>query len=124
MAGFVIRMLVTALGFWLADVLIPGVSFVSLGTLLWAALLLGIVNAIVRPILVVLTFPITVITLGVFLLVVNAAMFGLVASLLDGFHVAGFFSALAGSLIVTVTSWFASQYVGPRGRIEVMVVRQ
>jgi putative membrane protein len=87
-------------------------------------LLLGIVNALVRPVAVLLTLPLTVVTLGLFLLVVNAGMFALVAALLDGFRVAGFGSALLGSIIVGLTSWVASWYVGPRGRVEVMVVRR
>jgi putative membrane protein len=89
-----------------------------------AALLLGLVNAFVRPIAVVLTLPITVVTLGLFLWVVNAGMLGLVAWLLDGFRIAGLGSAMLGSLIVGLTSWVASWYVGPRGRVEVMVVRR
>lgn len=124
MPGFIVRLLITAVGFWIADALLPGVSFSSVGAMLWAAFLMGLVNAIVRPLMIIFTFPITVLTLGLFLLVVNAAMFGLVAAMMDGFRVAGFFSAVFGSLIVTATGWVASQYIGPRGSFEVMVVRQ
>ena len=88
-----------------------------------AALLLGIVNAVVRPVIVLLTLPVTLVTLGLFLWVINAAMFGLVAALLDDFHVAGFFPALWGALLVSVTSWFASSWVAPSGRVEVIEVR-
>jgi putative membrane protein len=100
---------------------------VSIGepvTLLVAALLLGLVNAFVRPLLVLLTLPLTLVTLGFFLLVINAAMFGLVAAMLDGFHVAGFFSAVFGALIVGLTGTLASLYIGPSGRYEVMVVER
>ena len=69
----------------------------------------------------ILTLPITILTLGVFLLVINAAMLGLVAALLDGFELGGFLAALFGSLIVSATSWFASWYEGPRGRFEVLI---
>jgi putative membrane protein len=124
MVGFLIRLAISALGLWLADEIVSGIHIDDTGTLVAAALLLGIVNAVVRPLLILLTLPITVLTLGLFLLVVNAAMLGLVAALLDGFHVAGFGSALLGSLIVGLTSWVASWYVGPRGRVEVLVVRQ
>jgi putative membrane protein len=124
MAGFLIRLAITALGLWLANQVLPGIDIRGTSTLVAAALLLGIVNALVRPVAVLLTLPLTVVTLGLFLLVVNAGMFALVAALLDGFHVAGFGSALLGSIIVGLTSWVASWYVGPRGRVEVMVVRR
>ena len=72
-------------------------------TLLGAILILGIVNAVIRPIIIVLTLPITIFTLGLFLLVINAAMLGLVASLFNGFRVAGFGSAILGSVVVSIT---------------------
>ncbi len=83
-------------------------------------MLLGIVNAIVRPIAVVLTLPLTLLTLGLFLLVVNAAMLGLVALLLSGFQISGFWTAVGGSLIVSVTGWLASGLIGNSGKVEVM----
>lgn len=124
MTGFLLRLLIAAFGLWLASALVPGIEIVGTGTLLMAALLLGIVNAIVRPIFILLTLPITIVTLGAFLLVVNAAMLGLVAALLDGFRIAGFFSALFGALVVGLTGWVASWWVGPSGRFEVIVVRR
>lgn len=123
MTGFLIRWLITALGLWVAQAIVPGIEITGVGTLLAAALLLGLVNAVVRPIVVLLTLPITVLSLGLFLLVVNAAMLALVAALLDGMVVRGFFSALFGSLVVSLTSWIAAWYVGPTGRIEVIVQR-
>lgn len=124
MQGFLIRMLIVAAGLALAAWLVPGVSISGLGTLLLAALLAGFVNAFVRPIVVLLTLPITLATLGVFLLVVNAAMFGLVAWLLPGFQVSGFFAALLGWLIVSAVSWLASSYIGPRGRYEILIIER
>ena len=124
MAGFIIRLLVAALGLWLASQLVPGIAVHGAGTVLGAALLLGIVNAVVRPLLVILTLPITVLTLGLFLLVINAAMLGLVAWMFDDFTIAGFGSALLGAMVVSVTGWLASYFIGPRGRIEIIVVRQ
>jgi putative membrane protein len=94
------------------------------GTLVAAALLLGLVNAVVRPVVVLLTLPFTLVTLGLFLLVVNAAMLGLVAALLDGFRLAGFWPALFGSVIVSLTGGVASAYIGPRGRFEVLIVER
>ena len=124
MTGFLIRLLIVALGLWLASVLVPGIAITGVWTLLGAALLLGLVNAIVRQLLIILTLPVTIITLGFFLLVINAAMFALVAWVFDGFYLAGFWPALFGSIIVSVTGWLASAYIGPRGRIEVFVVRR
>ena len=124
MAGFLLRLLVVALGLWLASALVPGITVNGLGTLLGAALLLGIVNAVVRPLLIILTLPITVVTLGLFLWVINAAMLGLVAWMFDDFSIAGFGSALLGSFVVSLTGWFASWFIGPRGRIEIIVVQR
>jgi putative membrane protein len=123
MAGFLLRLLVGALGLWLASELVPGIEVKGLWTLFGAALLLGLVNAVVRPLLVILTLPITVLTLGLFLLVINAATLSLVAWMLDNFTIAGFWPALFGSIVVSVTGWLASYLIGPRGRIEVIVVR-
>ena len=82
MRGFILRTLISALGLWAASAIVPGVDIRGGGTLLIAAILYGVVNALVRPVLVILTFPLTLVTLGLFLLVVNAAMFGLVAAFL------------------------------------------
>jgi putative membrane protein len=124
MSGFLVRLAIAALGLWLAQALVPGVEIHGAGTLLVAALLLGIVNAFVRPLVVLMTFPITVLTLGLFLWVINAAMLALVAALLDGFTLSGLGAALLGALVVSVTGWIASWYVGPSGRFEVMIVRR
>lgn len=123
MAGFLVRVLIVAVGLWLASELVPGLEVRGGATLLGAALLLGIVNAVVRPVLIVLTLPITILTLGLFLLVINAAMLGLVASLFEDFRIASVWSALLGSLVVSFTGWIASWLIGPRGRVEVMVAR-
>jgi len=82
--------------------------------LLGAALLLGLVNAIVRPLLVILTLPFTILTLGLFLLVINAAMLALVAWMFDNFSIAGFWPALLGSIVVSLIGWLASYFIGPR----------
>jgi putative membrane protein len=114
MQGFLIRLLINALGLWLAAQIVPGISIGSAGTLVMAALLMGVVNALVRPVAIVLTLPLTILTLGIFLLIVNAAMFGLVAWLLPGFEVSGILAALLGWLIVSVVSWFAASFTGRR----------
>jgi putative membrane protein len=108
MQAFLIRLLINALGLWLAAAIVPGIVIQGTGTLVLAALLIGVVNALVRPVAFILTLPITIVTLGIFLLVLNAAMFALVAWLLPGFTVSGFWSALFGWLIVSIVGWFAS----------------
>ncbi len=110
------------LGLFLASRLIPGVWIEGTGNFILAAVLLGLVNAIVRPLVFLMTLPLTIVTLGLFIFVLNAAMFGLVAAMLDGFQVAGFWSALFGAVIVSITSTVASWYIGPDGRYEVFVV--
>jgi putative membrane protein len=122
--GFWIRLAISALGLWVASKLVPGLSFDGTGTLLLAALLLGLVNAVIRPLAILFTLPLTILTLGLFLLVVNAGMLALVAALLGGFHVAGFGSALLGSIVVSLTGWFASSFIGPSGRFELIVVER
>ncbi len=121
-AGFILRMAISAFGLWLAAKIVPGMEIGGMGSLAGAALLLGFVNAVVRPVAVLLTLPFTILTLGLFLLVVNAAMLGLVAALLDGFTLAGIGPALLGSIVVSLTGWVASWYIGPTGRVEILVV--
>lgn len=124
MVGIFVRILIIAAGLWLATLLVPGVRADGPASLLWAAVWLGLVNALVRPLVVILTLPITLLSLGGFLLVVNAAMLGLVAWLLGGFQVGGFSSALFGSLVVSITAWLAAAFIGPRGRYEVLIVQR
>jgi putative membrane protein len=112
MGYFLIRLFIAAMGLWIASALIPGMEIDGMGALLAAALLLGLVNALVRPVLIFLTLPLTILTLGLFLLVINAAMLGLVAWLLPNFVLGGFFPAMFGSIVVTIVSWCASRYVG------------
>jgi putative membrane protein len=118
MRGFLVRSLITALGLWVASAVLPGVHSTNFMSILGAGLLLGIVNAVVRPLIVVLTLPITVVTLGLFILVINAAMVGLVAKMLHGLSVDGFGWALATAIVVSIVSWCANAFVGSRGRFE------
>src|SRR6187549_118337 len=120
MAGFILRGLIAALGLWAATEILDGFRIDTATTLIVAGLLLGLVNAIVRPFALLLSLPALIITLGLFLLVVNAAMLGLVALLLPGFHIAGFWTAVGGALIVSVVSWVGSWFIGSRGRVEII----
>ena len=124
MQGIFIRTLISMLGLFLASSLIPGVAIDGMGNFILAALLLGLVNAFIRPLLFLFTLPLTIVTMGLFIFVVNAAMFGLVAAMLDNFQVSGFWSALFGAIVVSITSTVASWYIGPDGRFEVFVVRR
>jgi putative membrane protein len=124
MKGIFLRTLITMLGLFLASGLVPGVSINGTSGFIFAAVMLGLVNAFIRPIALLLTLPITLVTLGLFLLVVNAAMFGLVAWMVDGFQVVGFWSAVFGSIVVSITAAISSWYIGPDGRFEVYVIRR
>ncbi len=124
MNGFFLRTLITILGLLLASAIIPGVEINGTGSVIFAAVLLGLVNGFVRPVAFLLTLPITILSLGLFLFILNAAMFGLVAAMLDNFVVAGFWSAIFGSLVVSLTSTVASWYIGPDGHNDVIVVRR
>ncbi len=115
MMGFLLRAVITAIGLWLATQWVQGVHVDSVGTLILAGLLLGVVNAIVRPIAFILTLPITILTLGLFLLVLNAAMVWLVAAILPGFHAPWFMPAFLTSIIVWLTGWVGSWLIGQRG---------
>ncbi len=124
MQGFLLRLFITIIGLWLADTVLSGVTISGAGTFILAALLLGLVNAVIRPLAVIFTLPLTLLTMGLFLLVINAGMFGLVARFLDGFGVAGFWSALFGSIIVSITSTLASWYIGANGRYEILIIEK
>lgn len=115
MMGFLLRAVITAIGLWLASVLVPAVHIDSAGTLILAAILLGVVNAIVRPIAFILTLPITILTLGLFLLVLNTIMVWLVARIIPGFHAPWFMPAFLTAIIVWIVSWVGSSLIGHRG---------
>ena len=119
----IVRWLLLAAALLFVAYVYSGVAVVSFGAAMIAALVLGLLNTLVRPLLVLLTLPVTVLTLGLFLLVVNAAMLALVAWLLPGMHVAGFWAAFWGALVVSIVSWIGSMVFGPKGRIEVRVHR-
>jgi putative membrane protein len=127
MQGFLIRAVVVGIGLWLASQIVPGIEFRSTEALIAAALLLGVINAFIRPILIILTFPITLVTLGFFLLVINGLMIELTAWFLKGFLVAGFWPAFFAAIVVSLTSWVTSGWIGgppPNGRIDVVTLRQ
>jgi putative membrane protein len=105
---FLLRVVLNTVGVLLAARVVPGIHVDSASAALVAGLVLGIVNAIIRPVLIVLTLPFTLLTLGLFIFVVNAACLGLVSWLVPGFSVHGFASALVGSVFITLVSWLLS----------------
>ncbi|MGD9843158.1 MAG: phage holin family protein [Steroidobacteraceae bacterium] len=109
---FCLRAAFASLGLWFATGVLDGLHFSDAQTLVMAALLLGVINAVVRPLVLILTLPITVVTLGLFLLVVNAGMLGLVAYLLEGFTINSFWTAVGASLIVSFCSAVVAALLG------------
>ena len=99
------RILLNGLAIIVAAYFVPGLTLAGPGTALIAGAILGVVNALVRPVLIVLTLPLTLLTLGLFLFVVNALCLGATAAVVPGFEVQGFWSALLGALVVSVVSW-------------------
>ncbi|MBN1984186.1 MAG: phage holin family protein [Chitinivibrionales bacterium] len=108
---FITKLVINALGLAFAAYIVDGIYINNAITLIVAAVVMGVVNAFLKPLFVLLTLPFTILTFGFFLLIVNAAMFGLVALLLPGFSVDGFIPALFGWIIVSITSWVVSSIV-------------
>ena len=118
MLGFLLRVAIAAFGLWLSAKFIPGIEVPKVENLVLVALILGVANAVVRPIVVFLTLPLTILTLGLFLLVVNAAMIGLVSLVPLGFHVQGFVPAILCAILTGITGWIGSAFIGHQGRVE------
>lgn len=114
--GFLLRVLLNGMAIVAAAYIVPGVSLAGPVPALIAGLILGLVNALVRPILVLLTLPFTLITLGLFLFVINAICLALTAALVPGFGISGIVAAFLGALIVTVVSWLVSALTRDRDR--------
>jgi putative membrane protein len=110
--SFLVHWLIVAVALWVTVSVVPGVSVASYTALALAALVLGLVNALVRPVLVILTLPLTILTLGLFYLVVNGMAFGLAAALVPGFNVRSFGAAIMGALVVSVVSWLIGVLTG------------
>ena len=107
----IVRWLLLAAALLLVAHLYPGVTVKSFGSAMIAAFVLGLLNTLLRPILVLLTLPVTIVTLGVFILVVNALCFWFASSLLKGFEVSGFWSAFFGSILYSIVSWLLSALI-------------
>lgn len=124
MTGILIRWLITTLAILAVPYLISGVRVESFGSAMLTAAILGILNALVRPILIILTLPLTILTLGLFILIINALLFELAGALVPGMYVASFWSAFFASIIVSIVSWVLNSVVaGGKGEKTIMVWR-
>ncbi len=124
MRGFFIRSVMTMVAVLVAAHLVPGIAVDGWVSALGAALVLGVLNAAVRPLLLLLSLPFILFTLGLFIFVVNAALLALAAWLVPGFHVAGFWSAVLGSVVISLISGVLNFLVGGKGRVEVAIRRR
>ena len=122
--GILVRALLNMLALWIAASWIPGITYADNGALVWAAIALGLVNAFIRPIVVFLTLPFTLLSLGLFLLFINAGMLNLAAWFVDGFNVVGVIDALFGAIIVSLVSWAGSAFIGDNGRYRMLVIEK
>jgi len=118
MNGLLLRWLILTAAILIAAYLFPGIHVAGFFSALFAALVLGILNAFFRPILIILTLPINILTLGLFTFVINAFLLLMTSGVIGGLEVAGFGSALLGSLIISVVSWLLSSFINDQGRVE------
>ncbi|HWP49048.1 MAG TPA: phage holin family protein [Candidatus Limnocylindrales bacterium] len=123
MRGFLIRWFINAIALGLTSWLVKGIDIQGLGTLLIASLVLGILNALLRPIILLLTLPLNILTLGLFTFVVNAFMLMMASKLVEGFVITDFWSALVGAIILSIISFFISVFIGNRG-VEYIFIKQ
>jgi putative membrane protein len=121
MRHFVFRWAITTIAVMVASVLIHGIRYDSAASLIGAALLLGILNAFVRPVLLILSAPLILLTLGFFILIVNGLMLLFVPNIVGGFHVDSFGSAFWGAIVISIISWILSAFFrGTDGRVHVL----
>lgn len=118
LAEFLIRWFITTVAVFLAAHIVPGVRYEDYGSLLGASLLLGIVNALVRPVLLILCIPLILVTMGLFIFVLNALLLWMVSGIIPTFHVAGFWDAFLGAIVISIVSWLLSAFFrGSDGRV-------
>ncbi|MEK6661791.1 MAG: phage holin family protein [candidate division NC10 bacterium] len=122
--GFLIRLCLNAVALLIVSTVIPGIEVRGVLPALSAAFFLGLVNAVVRPIILILTLPLTIVTLGLFIPLINAFLLKLVSLMIQGFEVHGFWSAVVGALLLSIVSGLLSLFINDQGRVEVVVHRQ
>jgi len=121
--GFLLRVVVNTLAILVATAVVPGIEARGFLTIVGAGLVLGLINAVVRPVLLIVTFPLTLVTLGLFLFVLNAFCLWLTGALVKGFEIRGFWPALWGSLIVSAVSWVLNAFLSDQGRVLIITDR-
>jgi putative membrane protein len=124
MRGLVVRWLVSATALYLTSLIVRGIEIDGVAPLLFAAITIGVLNAFVRPVILLLTLPLNILTLGLFTLVVNAGMLWMASKVVVGFHVHGFWSALGGWLLMSFFTFLINLLIGESGKIEIVHVRQ
>lgn len=124
MYGIIFRWLVLTVAILLCAYLIDGIHLSGFFSALGAAAFLGILNALFRPFLLLLTLPINILTLGLFTFVINAVLLLMVSGVVSGLEIQGFWSALGGALIISVVSWLLSSFVSDRGRLEYIELKK
>jgi putative membrane protein len=118
MRGLLIRWLVLTLAILFAAYLMKGIEVSGFFSAFFAAAMLGILNALLRPVLIILTLPINVLTLGIFTFVINALLLKMVSGIIPGFDVHGFLTAILGSIIISVISWLLNSFINDQGRLD------
>lgn len=122
--GFLIRLCLNGLALLIVSTIIPGIEVRGVLPALAAAFLLGVVNALLRPVIVILTLPLTILTLGLFIPVINAFLLKLVSLMIRGFEVHGFWSAVFGAILLSVISGLLNFFINEHGRVEIIVHRK
>ena len=124
MRGLIIRWVTTALALWLTRFIVKGIAIEGIGSLFFAAVVLGIFNAVLRPLVLLITFPINLVTLGLFTLVINGAMLKLTSEVVRGFSVTGFWSAVIGALLLSAISFALNLFVNDAGHVQYLYVER
>ncbi len=124
MKGLFVRWLMLTVAIMAAAYLLPGIEVKGVFSAFFAAAILGILNALLRPILLLLTLPLNILTLGLFTFVINALMLMMASGVISGFHIAGFWSAIFGSLVIGVVSWLLTSMINGQGKMEVITLQQ
>ena len=124
MRGLLVRWLILTVAIIAASYLIEGIQVAGFFSAFFTAAILGILNAFFRPLLIILTLPINIMTLGLFTFVINALMLMMASGVISGFEAHGFWSAVFGSLVISIVSWILSSFINEKGRVEIIDLKK
>lgn len=124
MRGILIRWLILTAGILAASYLLEGVHVEGFFSAFFAAAILGVLNAFFRPVLIILTLPINILSLGLFTFIINAMLLKMASSVIPGFEVQGFWSAVFGSLLISILSWISNSFINDQGKTEYIELRK